>query len=429
MKKLRAAAALITALTVLITSLTVFASAGRGYDEWYASSWSSIEASKGYVTLTPGADKTQMNFSWQSPIRDYSEKLIVGTSPDLSDGTTLKPEVSLCWISFELTHEATAEKLLPDTTYYYRCTADGTLGRTYSFTTGGTDSTKILFVTDPQIGRYRGDNVYEHDTYGWTQTLETAAEKQGGFDFMICAGDEVEKAYSEDQYTMFESPDLLRSLPVASVIGNHDYYAPNYKYHFNNPNENTPVTFKNPSGNGYYFSYNNALFIVLDSNILLPSVHERIISAACKAYPDTKWRIVCAHHSPYDANASKYPLSAAVRYTIAPLLDKYGVDLYLSGHDHYYSRSYIIRHNAVTSDVSKNDVYTNPSGVLYVSGNSASGSNYYSVKTDAVDKYCDVFHQNNVQNYSTVEITASAISVTTFELNTEKIVDSVTMKK
>ena len=59
---------------------------------------------------------------------------------------------------------------------------------------------------------------------------------------------------------------------------------------------------------------------------------------------------------------------------------KLGVDLVLQGHDHSYSRSYVIKngkkaHNDEQPGAA--DVSQGPGGVIYVTANSASGSKYY----------------------------------------------------
>jgi len=54
------------------------------------------------------------------------------------------------------------------------------------------------------------------------------------------------------------------------------------------------------------------------------------------------------------------------RDAFLPLIDKYGVDLVLTGHDHVYSRSHNLKNNAVVPALEKGTVY-----VVSVSGSKA----------------------------------------------------------
>lgn len=420
------------ATAIIFSALAFSAGAVTSYDEW-VEGWESIKESDGYITLTPGADRTQMNFSWQSPFFSAKGEIKVGKSADLTDSKELDVSRSLCIFSFEWSNEATATGLEENTEYYYQYTSNGAESEIYSFKTGTSDSTSVAFFTDSQIGRYRGsedqEEIYLHDTYGWSKTLETVIENNNGIDLFLSSGDQVEDSYSEEQYTMFESSPVLRSYPIAPSVGNHDFYTTNFSHHFNTPNDKTPVIARWPGSNGYYFSYNNVLFIVLDSNNIVGPAFDKVLSAAFKAYPEAKWRVVTMHHSPYDANAHKYFLSKLTRTTIAPYISKYDIDLVLSGHDHYYSRSFIIKDNRVSQDVALNNVYTNPSGTLYISGNSASGSNFNGIDESNVGEFCDVYAQNNVPTYSIVDFTDTMLTVATYEVDGNKEIDKVSIVK
>jgi hypothetical protein len=50
-----------------------------------------------------------------------------------------------------------------------------------------------------------------------------------------------------------------------------------------------------------------------------------------------RWRVVVLHHPPYSAGYQGS--STDVRRTFAPLFERYGVQLVVSGHDHDYQRS------------------------------------------------------------------------------------------
>ena len=56
------------------------------------------------------------------------------------------------------------------------------------------------------------------------------------------------------------------------------------------------------------------------------------------------WKIVALHHPPYSAGYQGSNMD--VRRTFAPIFERFGVQLVLSGHDHDYQRSKVI--NGVT---------------------------------------------------------------------------------
>ncbi|MBQ6600231.1 MAG: metallophosphoesterase [Clostridia bacterium] len=121
--------------------------------------------------------------------------------------------------------------------------------------------------------------------------------------------------------------------------------------------------------------HNDVLFIVVDSNNFFPSANRRVIKNACKAYPDAKWRVLMMHHSPFDASGADDIGNKFARFTVVPYIDEFDIDICLSGHDHYYSRSYMIKDEKITDDTIENGVYKNPEGTLYITQNSSSGSN------------------------------------------------------
>ncbi|PJF33296.1 MAG: hypothetical protein CUN57_02545, partial [Phototrophicales bacterium] len=61
-----------------------------------------------------------------------------------------------------------------------------------------------------------------------------------------------------------------------------------------------------------------------------------------------KWKIVFWHQCPYSgqdnftAENGVQQFSVATRHHFNPIIEKYGVDLVLTGHDHNYQRSYLI---------------------------------------------------------------------------------------
>ncbi len=429
MKKLIKVLSMTLAIVMMLSVSGLSASAVGPFEEW-VQSWEQVDNGTGYITLTPGEDETKMNFSWQSPFKSLSEKIVIGKSPDLSDATELRVKTQFNIFGFEWTHNATAENLERATTYYYRYTVNKEESEIFSFTTGKGDSTTVLFVTDSQIGRSSGtqEEIYQHDTYGWEKTLDAAFENNSNIDFILSSGDQVEDSFSELQYTYFEFPSVLRSTPIATAIGNHDFYTTNYSHHFNNPNDKTFSLFSWPAGKGYYFCYNDILFIVVDSNNFFPTANERVIKNACKAYPDVKWRVLMMHHSPFDARGADDIGNKFAKMTVVPFIDKYDIDICLSGHDHYYSRSYMIKDGKITDDVCENGIYKNPEGTLYITQNSSSGSNYSGIG-DEISEYCDFALQERRPTYSLLEVSGDTLTIATYHADTNESFDTVAIKK
>ena len=55
--------------------------------------------------------------------------------------------------------------------------------------------------------------------------------------FLLSAGDQVNTNNDEAQYSAYLEQAQLYSLPVATVVGNHDSGSNSYDQHFNVPNE------------------------------------------------------------------------------------------------------------------------------------------------------------------------------------------------
>jgi 3',5'-cyclic AMP phosphodiesterase CpdA len=82
--------------------------------------------------------------------------------------------------------------------------------------------------------------------------------------------------------------------------------------------------------------YGDVLIVGIDSNEIDDPEQLQFLEEAM-ASTDATWKIVAVHHPPYSAGYQGS--SVDVRETLAPLLQRYGVQLVLSGHDHDYQRS------------------------------------------------------------------------------------------
>ena len=97
----------------------------------------------------------------------------------------------------------------------------------------------------------------------------------------------------------------------------------------------------------YSFDYGNMHFICLDSHETDRSPDGAMMTwlEADLAANDREWVIAFWHHAPYSkgsADSDTGRRSIALRQNAVPLLERYGVDLVLTGHTHAYERSYLI---------------------------------------------------------------------------------------
>lgn len=336
-----------------------------GSAEWTAwtQEWNTVATDYTQVSLTPGADETELNFAWYSQDNGSAATPVVhfGTNRNslrAYTGTAGDVDTSLTGgVAYHYNH-VTVTGLTPNTTYYYTVEKNGVQTEVETYQTRSFDTVKMLYVGDPQIGASKGqpqgsetlaaesgaaNTAARNDAFGWNRTLEAALAQDPDVSFIISAGDQVNKTgqAKEEEYAGYLSPDVLASLPVATTIGNHDSLNPDYMYHFNNPNatENGATQ----AGGDYYYSYGNGLFIVLNTNNYNVAEHEQTIREAIASDPDAAWRIVTIHQDIYGSGLDHSDTDGMIlRTQLTPIFDEYDIDVVLQGHDHTYSRSKLL---------------------------------------------------------------------------------------
>ena len=482
-----------------------------GSAEWQAwvSEWESVANDYTQVSLTPGADETQLNFAWYSQTQDgQAATPVVHFGTDRNNltaftGTTMPVDTSLTGgVAYDSNH-VTVTGLQANTTYYYTVEKNGVETEVQEYRTGSFDSVKMLYVGDPQIGASKGqpqngealvadagaaNTAARNDAFGWNRTLEIATQQNPDVNFIISAGDQVNKTgqAKEEEYAGYLSPDVLASLPVATTIGNHDSLNADYTYHFNNPNATSYG--ETEAGGDYYYSYGDGLFIVLNTNNYNVAEHEQAIAEAVASDPDAAWRVVTIHQDIYGTGLDHSDTDGMIlRTQLTPIFDEYDIDVVLQGHDHTYSRSkllygdgqshgtYEFRLNAEGTDydwdnayntqtdeqiplypaeddaagtaahdafLADNGCYTiedttgstvvNPQGTLYMTANSASGSKFYELIATQQD-YIAERSQNWLPSYSVIEMDSNSFAITTYQITAggavEMIDDTFTIQK
>lgn len=198
--------------------------------------------------------------------------------------------------------------------------------------------------------------------------------------------------------------------------------------------------------------------------------------------PDAKWKIVALHQDIYgSAEHSNEPEIVNLRYALVPYFEEYGVDVVLTGHDHAYSRSQLLKggsneitytddefdeqldkdidvgdseeqitvapgnisddttdegerayleylntimdSDAVVEATKDAEVAVEPDGILYMTANSSSGSKYYDLVARQ-QTYIASRWQEDVPTYSVIDIDETSFTINTYRTDTNEPIDS-----
>lgn len=449
------------------------ASASATKWEQWKNNWAAYSSNYEHVSLTPGADETQLNYAWYSHTVE-TPKVRVATKQNM-DGAiefegTQTEAVTIDGVKY-YSNKVIVKNLKEDTNYYYQVMQNGKWQDAEVYTTKSFSEFSFLYVGDPQIGASKNQTSTEqekmvsvgnevsstaadnlaarNDGYNWNNILNDAVKDHSNVSFIVSAGDQVNAGKNEREYAAYLGADALTSLPVATTIGNHDSVSNQYSLHFNNPNafsskDANYIQDQTEAGTDYYYSYGNVLFIVLDTNNYNCATHENVMKKAISENKDAKWRIVVFHQdifgSGYDHSDSD---GMVLRTQLTPLMDKYDIDVVLQGHDHTYSRTYQLQgdgkdHTAYGKDVdmksadyiTQNNCYqivddtesgtvVNPKGTVYLEANSATGSKFYNLIASKQD-YISERSQTWTPSYSVVTVTDNSFSVKTYDASTRQ---------
>ena len=121
-------------------------------------------------------------------------------------------------------------------------------------------------------------------------------------------------------------------------------------------------------GRYYSFDWGNVHFVALDSNDPLTNSIAGTCGMLNWLASDLQatrkfWRVVFFHHPPYATGKHQdEPPAGMVRQAIVPILEQYGVQLVLNGHEHTYERTYALLGGQVVDADSGGIVYVTSGG-------------------------------------------------------------------
>lgn len=370
------------------------------------------------LNLTIGEDETKMNLTW------YANTNTSGTVQLAKAGAMINGEFPSQFTTVEATNnqandkgfyynQATLANLEENTKYVYRVVNGDQVSKIYDFTTKDFDgSYNFIFAGDPQIG---ASGSASKDTEGWDKTLSDSINKFNP-NFILSAGDQVNTASDENQYSGYLDHEELTSVPQATTIGNHDSSSNAYTQHFNLPNETAKG--ETAAGTDYWYVYNNTLFMNINTNNTSTAEHKAFMKEAIKENQDVRWKVVVFHHSVYSVASHSVESSILKRREeLAPVFDDLGIDVVLMGHDHVYVRSNMMKGMKVSQETKDLTSVTDPEGILYLTANSASGSKYYDIKTNISTDFVAKMDQSKQRSISNIEVSENSFKITTYLYN------------
>ncbi len=346
------------------------------------------------LVMHPGSDETMRRFVWYNDNLTYGAKIQYALKSDYEadggftdtnsievSGTTEVPPDNPTSISCKVD----ISDLVLDTEYVYR------VGNTYKY-----DDTVYSFKTydpdnsDKQVFIMTSDlhtNAYDVSSVGESPYVSQYQNYFNNYllprhpdvQFIASTGDNVSQANMPTQFEQYMNsdweiyrqkaelemeilfkPDVFKSVPWASTLGNHEANNSGQKYgsvtrwHYNLPNDDgiTGTYYSSaldaPNTNGNFWFRNGDVLVIginavqYTSSVFAysqPEHNAAYIKSAIEANEDAKWRILINHVPPYSfiGGFTEPPL---LRQRFADMdIDQYDFDAVFTGHQHSYSRS------------------------------------------------------------------------------------------
>ena len=148
------------------------------------------------------------------------------------------------------------------------------------------------------------------------------------FEFVLMMGDNLYGGESAQDYkSKFEDvykPLLDQQVKFYATLGNHDDPAQRFYKYFNMEGKKH-----------YRFTKGNVAFYSLNSNYMDKKQIQWLEDELAK--DTSEWKIAFFHHPPY-SSGGKHGSETSLREVVEPIFLKYGVNIVLAGHEHFYER-------------------------------------------------------------------------------------------
>ena len=352
---------ILSAILALALAFTLPAFAFSMSESEWNEYWNS-EQKDAAVYVSPGHSESERFFTW------YGEGGGEGT-------------VSLTGKAGEKTFSAVAKKTaendyiykvyafgLDEGEYSYVCKSEGFESKESTITVSNGTDFSALYVTDVHMTESDGEEKLKLHALSFNNTVEKARDEYGA-SIILSAGDQATLGLREE-YSAFVSSPALKGLETALSVGNHDRKGAAYKTFATLPYE-TYAGIKSYVGRDYWFVKGDVLFLMIDSNCPDAAAHRRFMQSAVLKNSKAKWRVVVMHHDLFGGRLPhRESENRLLRLLYVPLMDEFDVDLVLTGHSHYYTRSNIIKGGFTVTETKGLSSVKNAGGTLYMTSGS-----------------------------------------------------------
>lgn len=188
-----------------------------------------------------------------------------------------------------------------------------------------------------------GDTRSNHNIH--REVLQSMKTNTPDYRFIINVGDLINTGYSSSDWNNWKSAmtDVFGSTlqdgtppKYMGVPGNHEYLSNSTALNYWRNNVSGQVTQFGNDGRFFYFDYEDARFILLDSTMSLTGAQKTMLLDAIENNPK-KWLFTIWHHPIFDFGPKSYQSSIHQNWGV-PLYQN-GCDIMFMGHAHYYVRS------------------------------------------------------------------------------------------
>jgi 3',5'-cyclic AMP phosphodiesterase CpdA len=232
------------------------------------------------------------------------------------------------FLSATFQHAADVTELEPATAYCYELVdgAGAALTTRIGFRTAPSVDAPFAFVALGDLGLASDDQ--------WAVRQQMARVPH---DLTIVTGDVAYSSgeLSELQRHFFDVYDeLIASIPVFPTSGNHDYEtadAAPFREVFALPDTGGPAA----KERWYSFDWGDVHFVALDTERLVPE--QTVWLEHDLATNELPWVVVYLHRPPF--SSGEHGSDHRAREELAPIFERFGVQLVLAGHDHHYERT------------------------------------------------------------------------------------------